>query len=118
MQDSEDAGIPDAEYVIQHERDEHPNNPVNEYMMRHPQKAENRPDSAQEDKSQRQHHLNKQLNKRENPQLDPSIVRSQQANQQAAESKQENNEENRQHHQSNNAWDDKAACVAYWQLHL
>jgi len=77
MQDSEKTGIPDAQNVIQHERDEHPNNPVNEYMQRNPQGAEPRADPGQENIGQREQHLNKQMNKRENPELDPSIVRSQ-----------------------------------------
>ncbi|KAG2182055.1 hypothetical protein INT43_006981 [Umbelopsis isabellina] len=77
LQDSEEQGIPDAEYVIQHERDEHPNNPVNEYQTRNPPNKEARADASQEKEGQRDQHLHKQLNKRENPEADPSILRTQ-----------------------------------------
>jgi uncharacterized short protein YbdD (DUF466 family) len=77
MQNSEEQGIPDAEYVIQHERDEHPNNPVNEYQTRHPPSGEAQAASAEEKEGQRAQHLHKQLDKRENPVADPSILRTQ-----------------------------------------
>lgn len=76
LQDSEEQGIPDAEYIIQHERDEHPNNPVNEYQTRNPPSQE--AEAASEGReNQREQHLHKQLNKRENPEADPSILRTQ-----------------------------------------
>jgi hypothetical protein len=79
MHYSEKTGIPDAEKVIQHEVDEHPNNPVNEYMDRNP-RATDQTDASQhpEPEGQRDSHLQRQMDKRENPVLDPSIVRSQQ----------------------------------------
>ncbi|KAH8549447.1 hypothetical protein BGW37DRAFT_469402 [Umbelopsis sp. PMI_123] len=76
MLDSEVSGVPDAENVIQHEKDEHPNNPVNEYQSRSPPANENNNGQMQEKEGQREQHLNKQMNKRENPELDPSIERS------------------------------------------
>ncbi|KAI8576531.1 hypothetical protein K450DRAFT_274658 [Umbelopsis ramanniana AG] len=78
MHESEKSGIPDAENVIQHEVDEHPNNPVNEYMDRNPRATDQPTPDHQEPEGQRDSHLQRQMDKRENPVLDPSIVRSQQ----------------------------------------
>jgi hypothetical protein len=80
MHDSEKSGIPDADNVIQHEVDEHPNNPVNEYMDRNPRATDQQPSEHQETEGQRDKHLQRQMDKRENPVIDPSIVRSQQQN--------------------------------------
>lgn len=80
MHESEKTGIPDADNVIQHEVDEHPNNPVNEYMDRNPRATDQQPSGQQEPEGRRDKHLAKQMDKRENPVLDPSIVRSQQKN--------------------------------------
>ena len=80
MLESEKTGISDADNVIQHEVDEHPNNPVNEYMDRNPRATDERPPEHQETEGQRDNHLQRQMDKRENPVLDPSIVRSQQKN--------------------------------------
>lgn len=80
MLESEKTGISDADNVIQHEVDEHPNNPVNEYMDRNPRATDQRSPEHQETEGQRDNHLQRQMDKRENPVLDPSIVRSQQKN--------------------------------------
>lgn len=80
MHESEKSGISDADNVIQHEVDEHPNNPVNEYMDRNPRATDQNPPEHKETEGQRDKHLQKQMDKRENPVLDPSIVRSQQQN--------------------------------------
>ncbi|KAI9280227.1 hypothetical protein BC943DRAFT_383267 [Umbelopsis sp. AD052] len=77
MQASEKAGTTDAENVIQHEVDEHPNNPVNEYMDRNPVATDAAASDHHESEGQRDSHLHRQMDKRENPVLDPSIVRSQ-----------------------------------------